>query len=157
MLSAASYGLVGHMWWRRPDSSRRCQTTSTLRFPNNNSPHFAPNLRHIYSFNLSSRILRLSGSPPPDTTAWVWHPARIRRPQKSLKRGGHGSKVSKRRGAHYDCEADLVTTEVVQSGEIRQSLVSGKQVPKNEMSLQRFTWWVNDGFALLSLSSSSSS
>ena len=58
-------GLQVHMWtWCGgiPDSSRRCQTTSTLRFPNNNSPHFAPNLRHIYSFNLSSQILRLSGS-----------------------------------------------------------------------------------------------
>ena len=50
-----------------------------------------------------------------------------------------------------------MTTEVVQSGEIRQSLVSAEQVPKNEMSLQRFTWWVNDGFALLTLASSSSS
>ena len=80
-----------------PDSLRRCQTTTTLRFPNNNSPHFAPNLRHIYSFNLSSRILRLSGIRGPDT-AWIWHPARIRgawkegdgwigKPQKVSKRG----------------------------------------------------------------------
>ena len=63
-MSSNIYGF-GHMWIvESPDSSSPIQTTSTLRFPNNNSPHFAPNLRHIYSFNLSSQILRLSGSRP---------------------------------------------------------------------------------------------
>ena len=110
-----------------PDIPRRCQTTSsasTLRFPNNNSPHFAPNLRHIYSFNLSSWILRLSGNPGSRHSLgiYVWHPARIRKPQKSLKRGDgwmrKAKKVSKRGESAL---TDPVTTEVVQSPEIRQT------------------------------------
>ena len=121
MFWAASYGVVGHMWRRRPDSLSRCQTTSTLRFPNNNSPHFAPNLRHIYSFNLSSRILRLSGIPGSRHSSSMTP----REDQRSLKRGGwldwKAPKSLKKRGERTITVADPVTTEVVQSPEIRQT------------------------------------
>ena len=70
-----------------PDSLRRCQTTSTLRFPNNNSPHFAPNLRHIYSFNLSSRILWLSGLPAPRHNSGMTPREDQKTPKEPEKRG----------------------------------------------------------------------
>ena len=123
-------GLQLHMWtWCGgiPDSSRRCQTTSTLRFPNNNSPHFAPNLRHIYSFNLSSQILRLSGSRPRHSCGMT--PGRITEKSPKVSEQGVLGHCSLRggeriRGAQKisleEGKPDPVTTEVVQSAEIRQ-------------------------------------
>ena len=126
-MSSNIYGF-GHMWIvESPDSSSPIQTTSTLRFPNNNSPHFAPNLRHIYSFNLSSQILRLSGSRP--QTQLGYGPGKIT--EKSPKVSEQGVLVhcslrggERIRGAQKisleEGKPDPVTTEVVQSAEIRQ-------------------------------------
>ena len=81
-----------------PDSLRRCQTTTTLRFPNNNSPHFAPNLRHIYSFNLSSQILRLSGLPAPRHSLGMTPCEDQKTPKEGDMDQERSKKVSKRRG-----------------------------------------------------------
>ena len=57
-------------------------------------------------------------------------------------------KKSEKRGERTNCAADPVTTEVVQSAEITWSSVPSAlllfppDLPKNEMSLQSFTWWV---------------